>query len=300
MNEKTYPKELLDKTYDSLSADQKLVLDEHVIRGKKTKWLNVWAKKLGRELTDEELNNPDQPMQKYLVWRLIGFEDSLMINPNTKCECGRSLRYRYTVENVATKKTYKLGIKHLQDHMGLSPELVKAIAKGLNVIDLEKDELLTKIINHWTIPIEIPANFKLPSDIISQLRVNLPLLDRQVSILREQLFGSKSPRSGIPTRPRFKFEPIKKEVKEVTKAPELTNADPHFLIERLKAATINTTEAKALLDYISYYSGEELKRNHLSLDDIGKFATRALARISDPVMRGILIDIETFVQYGFY
>jgi len=300
MTLKKYSSKQLNEAYGSLSAQQKLFLDEEVIRGKKTNWLNIWAKKLGRELTEEELINPDQSMQKYLEWRLIGYEDSLRVNPNTKCECGRALRYRYTVENIKTNKTYKLGIVHLQDHTGLSPELVKSISKGLEIIDLEKDEILTKVIDEWTIPFEITPKLEIPSDIINQLVIGLPLLDRQVARLRKLIYGSVKPRTKLRTRPRFKFEPIKETSKEVEKTPDLTNADPHFLIERLRTGTINSTEAKSLLHFIESHRTEDLKEHQLDLDDIGRYATHALTKISDPALRGILIDIENFVQYGFY
>lgn len=296
MTTEKYSSDELDEAYESLTAEQKLFLDEEVIRGKKTNWLNVWAKKLGRELTEEELKSPDQTMQKYLEWRLIGYEDSLRVNPNTKCECGRALRYRYTVENINTKKTYKLGIVHLQDHTGMSPELVKAITQGLKKIDLERDEILTKVIDEWTMPFSLPSKFEIPPDIANQLEIGLPLLERQVAKLYKLAYGSEKPRTKVMKRPRFKFEPLKETVIEQDKAPELTNADPHFLIEKLKSSTINTTEAQTLLDYISYSSAEELLYNHLNLYDIGKYATRALARISNHTLRGILIDIEDFVE----
>ena len=299
MSMKKYSSEQLDGAYETLSVKQKLFLDEKVIRGKKTNWLNVWAKKLGRELTDEEVNNPDQSMQKYLEWQLIDYEDSLVVNPNTRCECGRALRYRYTVENVKTKKTYKLGIVHLQDHTGLSPALVKAIMQGLQQIDLERDEILTKVIDHWTLPFLIPSNIEVPADILNQLEVELPLLERQVAKLMKLIYG-EMPRSKVMVRPRFKFEPIQEATKKPDEVPELINADPHFLFERLRAVTINTTEAKALLYFIKHHNTEELKALQLNLDDIGKLATRALSRISDPVLRGVLIDIEDDVEYRSY
>ncbi|MGB4589452.1 MAG: hypothetical protein WBI17_09520 [Clostridiaceae bacterium] len=297
---KKYSSEQLDEAYESLSDQQKRFLDKEVIRGKKTNWLNVWAKKLGRELSENEMNNPDQSMLKYLEWRLIGYKDSQMVNPNTKCECGRALRYQYTIENIKTKKTYKLGIKHLQDHTGLSPELVKSISKGLEIIDLEKDEILTKVIDGWVLPFEIPSRLEITPDIINQLVIGLPLLERQVARLRKLIYGSEKPRTKFKTRPRFRFEPIKDKSIEIDKTPDLTNADPHLLFERLRTATINISEAKALLEFIKRHNTEELKHHQLSLDDIGKSATRALARISNPAIRGVLIDIEDFVQYSSY
>lgn len=295
-----YSSKELDEAYESLTAEQRLFLDEEVIRGKKTNWLNVWAKKLGRDLSEEELSHPDQTMQKYLEWRLINYEDSLRVNPNTRCECGRALRYRYTVENINTKKTYKLGIVHLQDHTGMRPELVKAITQGLTKIDLERDEILTKIIDGWKMPFSIPLNLEIPPDIVNQLEAGLPLLERQLAKLYKLIYDNQLPHPKVMIRPRFKFDPVEETSKEPQKAPELTNADPHFLFERLRTFTINTTEAKALLYFISHHNTEELKANQLNLDDIGKSATRALAKIGDPVLRGILIDIEDFVEQHSY
>lgn len=291
-----YSSEELDEAYESLNAEQKLFLDQEVIRGTKTNWLNVWAKKLGQELTEEELKNPDQTMKKYLDWRLISYVDSLRVNPNTRCECGKALRYQYTVENIKTKKIYKLGIKHLQDHTGMNPELVKAITQGLKKIDLERDEILTKVIDGWKMPFPVPSNLEIPSDIVNQLEIGLPLLERQVVKLYKLAYGSEIPYTRGMIRRHFRFDPVEETSKEPEKGPELTNDDPHFLFERLRTATINITEAKALLGFISRHNSEELKANQLNLDDIGKSATRALARTGDPVLRGILIDIENFVN----
>lgn len=47
MASKKYSDDKLTQVYSLLTDEQKIVLDEKVKRGKKTKWLNVWAKKKG-------------------------------------------------------------------------------------------------------------------------------------------------------------------------------------------------------------------------------------------------------------
>lgn len=121
----------LKDTYDSLTPDQKRVLDFHVKRGMKTKWLNSWAEKLGSVLSEDDLSDPDKSMENLLEWILIDYEDNLVADGSIRCECGRALRHRYTLQHKPTGKLYKLGIVHFEQHTGLSPELVSLIAKGL-------------------------------------------------------------------------------------------------------------------------------------------------------------------------
>lgn len=75
----------------SLSDDQKLVIDEHIKKGKKTKWLNIWASKIGSVLSEEDLSHPDKSMENLLEWILVEYEDFLTVNSEIRCECGHSL-----------------------------------------------------------------------------------------------------------------------------------------------------------------------------------------------------------------
>jgi hypothetical protein len=87
-----YSERELNNVYMSLTEEQKTVLDEYVRRGKKTKWLNTWAKKKGQVLSEEELANPDLAMDELLEWVLVNYEDALAVDSNLLCECGRAYK----------------------------------------------------------------------------------------------------------------------------------------------------------------------------------------------------------------
>jgi len=126
-------------------------------------------------------------MENLLDWILIDYEDFLTVKSEIRCECGRPLRYRYTILHKPYGKKYTLGITHLEDHIKLSPEIVRLISSGLQKIDLERDEILTKIKDNWKLSFDIPIDFEIPKDMQDQLRVNLPLLDRQEERLKNSI-----------------------------------------------------------------------------------------------------------------
>jgi hypothetical protein len=67
-----------------------------------------------------------------------------------------------------------------EQHTGLDPETVTLIIKGLKEIDTERAGILSKVISKWKLPFVIPFDLEVPKDMQEQLRVNLPLLDRQI------------------------------------------------------------------------------------------------------------------------
>jgi len=71
--------------------------------------------------------------------------------------------------------------------MGISAQAVRDIKKGFQKIDYERDELLFKIKTGWQLDIKIPESFEVPKDIKQHLGLGLPLLDRQIRRLQEQL-----------------------------------------------------------------------------------------------------------------
>jgi hypothetical protein len=101
------------------------------------------------------------------------------VDGTLRCECNRPLRYRYTIANKTTGEIFKLGSVHFEQHTGLSPDIISLIIKGQKEIDLEKDEILTKVKNGWKIPFLIPMGFSMPRDMENQINARLPLLERQ-------------------------------------------------------------------------------------------------------------------------
>jgi hypothetical protein len=296
--EKVYSEAELNDAYLTLSDEQKLVLDNYVKRGMKTKWLNAWAMKKGAVLSSEELEDSEKTMERLLDWVLLDYEDSLSINPNTRCQCGKALRYRYTVLDKKTGQVYKLGKVHFAQHTGLSPEIVRLIMKGLKEIDLEREEILSKVISGWSLSIFIPSELEVPKDIQEQLQVNLPLLDRQESRLWnlvKKYYSDKQPvkkRKEISVKSKT-AQASNKNTKEAEMpvVPDISNVQPSILYEKIKSLNITGEEAEQLFYFIKN-KPVELNESGLKLEEIQTAATRALGKIGNPHIRKWLVEIE--------
>jgi hypothetical protein len=273
-----YTQEELDNAYLSLSDEQKRVLDEHVKRGRKTRWLNAWAEKKGNVLTDEQLDNPDETMHALLDWILLDYEERLSVDPNLRCECGRALKRRYTVLHKGTGKTYKLGEIHFTQHTGLDPEIVRLIRKGLAKIDLERDEILSKVIEGWELPIKLPRLFKIPIDISALLNVSLPLLDRQVQRLQKMIVIGKHKNLIVSETPQVLY---------------LSRDEFKSLVDRLKTKKITTGEARELFEFMKNHY-DRVEEYGFDIQEIKKAATKALGYFSDRNIRWWLVEIESF------
>ena len=172
--------------YNSLNEAQKYVLDNMIKEGYKTKWLHVFAIKKGfitkgtdvDEFTTERLS---------IEWDFVDYTDYFKINPSVRCSfCNHALRHAYKIKNLLTQEISVLGIDHFQQFTGLSTSDVKNIVKEFKRIDIEKKEILSKVIEKRDIVAKEKLNkeFIIPIDMINQIEVNLPLLDRQIERLR--------------------------------------------------------------------------------------------------------------------
>lgn len=287
-----YSEKELNEAYLSLSEGQRKVLDNYVKRGMKTKWLNLWAKKKGAVLEDKELEDPESAMERLLEWVLIDYEDSLTINPATRCECGRALRYRYTILHKETGKIYKLGRVHFQEHTGLDPETVRLVMKGIKEIDTEREDILSKVISGWTLPFVIPLDLEMPKDIQEQLKVNLPLLDRQVyrlsmMIRRHNQSNYRGKSSGFRPQPSAGKSYITTEIA----VPDISNIDMKNLLGKLKSFQISGWEAKQLYYYMKE-KPEALISEGYKIEELRAMATRALGKIGNTSIRKWLVEIE--------
>lgn len=271
-----YTQKELSNAYLSLSDAQKKVLDEYVKRGRKTSWLNAWAEKKGSVLTTEQLENPDEAMNTLLDWVLLDYEERLSVDPNLRCECGRALKRRYTVWHRETGTTYKLGEVHFCQHTGLDPEMVRLIRKGLAKIDLERDEILSKVIEGWVLPAKLPKSLEIPADISAQLCVNLPLLDRQVHRLQKMIVIGKHKDLIVPKK---------------SYSHPLSYDEFKLLLDRLKAKKITQGEARELYEFIQAYSDKVVEYG-FNITEIKKSATKALGYFSDKNIRQWLVEIE--------
>lgn len=177
-----------DQILAGLTNRQRDFLNNNLKRGIKTVFANILAKeKAGsREGKDiDEIANE---------WEFLDYKDA---GPNWKateelsCECGRLLRYQYTIKNNQTGEIQKFGINHFEEHTGIPPQLAREIARGIEEIDYELDEILIKIMNHWTLQEEgineIPSSIICPHDIQEHFDYDIPLLNRQVLRLKSMI-----------------------------------------------------------------------------------------------------------------
>lgn len=187
---------------DATTTEQKDYLNNVIKRGKKTVFANVMAKQKGFVLPENvDSNNIEKLLNE---WILEDYIDSGFVNPETTCECGRPLRYQYVVRHLTTNATLKFGITHFEEHMNLPSEVVSEVKKGFLEIDYELDELLQKIELGWTLEKNVgtlPGDFEIKNSFKQCLDIGIPLLDRQIKLLLNQLDAhmEKEQISKLPT-----------------------------------------------------------------------------------------------------
>lgn len=261
----------LDLIHNSLSLDQKDVLDNIVQRSRRTIWLNHMAKMKGIALSDQELTDASTDLLSLLEWDFIEFQDAGFISSDNRCECGRPLRYRYVVLNNVTNTVYKLGKEHLQQFTGLDPKLVEAVSKGILYIDLERTELLKKCSDLVKYDYIIPPNTNLPLEITELLRVKLPLLDRHVRYLNKIPGFSKK--------------------EHIPKPFDFSEPDFLSLYDRLIKKSISESDSSLLVLYYQHFS-KEIDEMGISKSDFKKACQLACGFYTKPsVIRNNLVDI---------
>jgi hypothetical protein len=192
-----------------LNQVQQDFLSRQLVRSRRTVFANAMAKQKGFHIPDNAA--PEDIEMLLSEWVYTGYIDAGHVSPDLRCECGRPLRYQHHVEHKKTREIMKFGIDHLKEHLGIDASVVAAVKKGFDAIDYELDELLLKFKNNWLPDPNLLEHPKLPEDVLSHLKYNLPLLERQLKRLR-QLRAELAPippveqRSYIP--PKTTREPI--------------------------------------------------------------------------------------------
>lgn len=266
--------------YLSLNDDQRDVLNYFIKSGYKTRWLYILAKNKGLIKSEDEIMSMSEVdfdiLLKNLEWDLINYVDYLSVNPDVRCECGRALRHAYTIKHNPTGKVYVLGRDHFQQHTMISPDDVKEIFKNFKIIDLEKTELLNKIIEHkdYNIDKKINKGFQVPKDMEMQIKVKLPLLDRQIKRLKNTGAFSDYYED---IRKKTEIEKIKKyQSYNETKTNLLQNNGANYvhndnvnvinfedMISKLNTNTLTVEEAEIYKRYFIYHSS---KINRMEFD----------------------------------
>lgn len=176
---------LRDQRLTNITDAQKDFLLNYVTRGKRTVFSNFIAEQKGTLLSEDlSLDEAERHLQDWYLKEII---DSGSVNPDTRCECGRPLRYQYIVEHQITKKTLKFGINHFERHMGIPATVAADIRNGFTNIDYELDELLAKIedgVDSTNYFLDWPKDLIIPEHVSAHTKANVPLLDRQIQQLR--------------------------------------------------------------------------------------------------------------------
>lgn len=179
----------VDEIYQLLTPKQRKYMDAFTKRSKKSKWLEVLALKKGIIVT-EDMDN-EQLAEAVDDWILVEILDGGRGNRPFRCECGMPLRYQYIVTHKKQNKTYKLGETCLGNYTRLTPEIIRDIKKGFHSIHLERDELLLKIYRGEKTDIKEFAGIEIPQSYLEQIEHDIPLLDKQLKKLHDQLHAKR-------------------------------------------------------------------------------------------------------------
>ena len=165
---------------DSLNTEQRDFLEYYLRRGTATRLARKSAAKLSTEVTtlvEEFLTEWDFVEHIYIEdnnWHQVGLQCDI---------CNHALREQYTLQNKLDGRVIHYG----KDCFAVQTSLPTFVLREVEHIDYELDELLQKIKKAWKLPVHIPDHFSVPEDIAVQLNLELPLLDRQVKTLKEEL-----------------------------------------------------------------------------------------------------------------
>ncbi|WP_337100148.1 hypothetical protein [Paenibacillus sp. YIM B09110] len=172
-----------------LTEEQRQFIHHELVRGRRT----LFARQLARVKCQFIPEDAEFEEIKAFIeeWDYQGFTDSGEVSPETKCECGRSLRYQHKVLHVPSNTIRYFGIEHLQLHTGIDAKAVADIMKGFDVLDGEMNEVLSKYRDGWQLGqhlfLPLPEELDMPPDIQAQIDADLPLLGRQLARIRRRL-----------------------------------------------------------------------------------------------------------------
>ena len=298
-----YNEALRQAAYESLNDSQRTFLDDYVKRGRKTKWLNILAAYKGIVIPEtDDLSSLDETQAALLKWELIEVEDAGTVSKDLRCECGKALRYRYTVRHSESGVMYHLGSEHLEQYTNLDAETVRAVVKGLKRIDLERDELLDKVLDQWAMPLKLHPKLPIPKDVAEQLALGLPLLERQLKLLKQQnaVFikdmkaYEKQLAEDLAQEAKMREAQAKAEEFERIQAmlPPFDKLYYEKLNLQLELGSLSAEEAKMLLNMVTYQR-EAMGQAGLSLSALAKRILDHLGRYgsSKLAVRGLLYDM---------
>ena len=323
MDRKKYSDKDYSNIYYTLNDEQKHHIDTFVKKGYKTKWLYIFAS--NRDLIPDESKNKDidelenifepNELKEKIEWILLDYTDHRKVNKEVRCECGRPLRHEYIVIHNVTGEIFTLGIDHLKQYTNLDETEVREILKGFRRIDLEKREILEKIIEDRDMDIDTMINedFIYPKDILVHIQLKLPLFDRQIRRLGKlgafsnyvnKVSKIEQLKVNIDDNRSLSLEMIAEEYfqKNRTKTikedkllkPEYDIDISNMLID-FKFGGFSLEYVEKTLNYLTYY---ENSIDPLSIDkkNIENVFRKALQRLPLGNLRNKVIDTEAILK----
>lgn len=190
-----------DRIWPLLNEEQIRFLQESMTRGKRTIFARILATEKGASIPDDA---SFEEIERLLDdWVYLQYTDAGFISEELKCECGRSLRYRHTVQHKSTGEIMHFGITHLELHTGIDAGIVARIKSGFDAVDFELNEILCKFRDGWDFRQAagwVPSTFLFPEDVKLHLQLGLPLLDRQLERLNKAIRLQLDPVRRRPAR----------------------------------------------------------------------------------------------------
>ena len=168
----------LETTMDVLTEDQRNFLEHKLKIRKKSQWLQILAQYKGVHITNEM--STEEIEERIDDWILIDYLDGGYKKRPYKCDCGQSLRFQYIIQNKKEGEVRKLGVHCFEKYLSLPASVIKDVKSGMYDINLERDEILTKLHKNLFFPLSRYLHLHLPSDIIEQYEIGLPLTDVQI------------------------------------------------------------------------------------------------------------------------
>lgn len=219
-----------NRILEKMTIEQRDFLENSLKRGRKTVFANALTKKKAETFI---LFEETEEIREQLEWELIDYIDGGTVSKDLLCECGKQLRYQYIVKNKKSGQVLKFGSTHFEEHTGIPANIVRLVIKGIQKIDFEMDEILNKFEDGYNLDkfksFNLPEGI-IPKDILQQMSLELPLLDRQERRLY-QIYNDFSKRQFSKSLNELKTKRIKTTQKNPIDSNFIIQSESNFNTE---------------------------------------------------------------------
>ena len=185
MSRYEFPQAIVEKMLSRLSNEQRTFMEEYIRQSKRSKWLEVLARRKGVEINfNDDIGDIEKALDDWILDVVLDCGEG---NRDYECECGKKLRYQYIVRHSSTGRVLNLGETCFENYTGLSNEVVQEVKKGFYHINEERDEILSKIGKKLLFDYEYYEEIEIPELYKEQLRLKLHLSSRQLNYLNRKV-----------------------------------------------------------------------------------------------------------------